>query len=123
MERVNEKANEVLLKLVNKAMNGIDAAVQFSQAQIPEVIHQLLMWNAVSSILIQVLAILIAFTPVVVFVRKWEVICDNDAEASVILNLFTVPFGAILFFTNFDWLKIWLAPKLYLLEYAASLMK
>ena len=120
---MNEKANEVLLKLVNKAMNGIDAAVQFSQAKIPEVIHQFLMWNAVSSILIQVLAILIAFIPVVVFVRKWEVICDNDAEASVILNLFTVPFGAILFFTNFDWLKIWLAPKLYLLEYAASLMK
>lgn len=27
------------------------------------------------------------------------------------------------FWFNFDWLKIWLAPKLYLIEYAASLVK
>lgn len=120
---MNDKANEVLLQLLNKAMKGIDAAVQFSQAQIPDVIHQLLVWNAVISLLSQVLAVIIIAVPVVVCIKKWKLIRKNNAEPVVIVNVFTGVVGAVLFFDNFDWLKIWLAPKLYLIEYAASLMR
>lgn len=50
---MEEQANKILVELLQKASNGIDAAVSFSQAQIPDVIHQLLMWHAVSSAGIQ----------------------------------------------------------------------
>jgi hypothetical protein len=42
---MNEQANKILVELLQKAANGIDAAVSFSQAQIPEVVHQLLVWK------------------------------------------------------------------------------
>ncbi|MFK9827768.1 hypothetical protein ACJENK_24655, partial [Escherichia coli] len=55
---MNEQANKVLSELLQKASNGVDAAVSFSQAQVPDVIHQLLIWNAVSSLMFQAVAIL-----------------------------------------------------------------
>ncbi|OSL33845.1 hypothetical protein [Escherichia albertii] len=42
---MEEQANKILIELLQKASNGIDAAVSFSQAQIPDVVHQLLLWN------------------------------------------------------------------------------
>lgn len=149
---MNEQANKVLAELLQKASSGIDAAVSFSQAQIPDVIHQLLVWNFIHSLIWTVIAL--ASIPLVVwFVRiqckkqeigtigregySWEkgnpryattLIWDYKGE----LNLTIIPFSAVLFgwalfvfstIANPTWLKIWLAPKLYLIEYAASLMK
>ena len=51
----------------------------------------------------------------------------GDDEDIVLLSLLVTSGIAItsivVFFNYFDWLKIWLAPKLYLIEYAASLVK
>ncbi|MEI7177090.1 hypothetical protein [Pectobacterium carotovorum] len=126
---MNEQAQKVLADLLQKASNGIDSAVSFSQAQIPDVVHQLLLWNAVSSALYQLLVV--AFVSVYAFsavraanskeswsnakeiaVIGWIVI---GGLAGLVLILFS--------FKNFDWLKILIAPKLYLLEYAARLIK
>lgn len=41
-----------------KASNGIDAAVSFSQTQLPDVVHQLLLWNMVDSLIKTLIAIL-----------------------------------------------------------------
>jgi hypothetical protein len=149
---MNEQANKTLAELLQKASAGIDAAVSFSQAQIPDVVHQLLVWNFVHSVILTVIAV--ASVPLVVwFVRNqckkqevgiiggegysWErgnpryattLIWDYKGE----LNLTIIPFSAVLFgwavfvisaIANPTWLKIWLAPKLYLIEYAAGLMK
>jgi hypothetical protein len=51
VNKMNEQANKILLGLLQKASDGIDAAVSFSQAQIPDVINQLLIWKAASSFL------------------------------------------------------------------------
>ncbi|EKP8990625.1 hypothetical protein P4K59_005112, partial [Escherichia coli] len=48
---MEEQANKILVELLQKASNGIDAAVSFSQAQIPDVVHQLLLWNMVDSLI------------------------------------------------------------------------
>lgn len=55
---MNEQANKILVDLLQKASNGIDAAVSFSQAQVPDVIHQLLVWSSVQSALFQVFGLL-----------------------------------------------------------------
>ena len=149
---MNEQANKILVELLQKAANGIDAAFSFSQAQIPDVIHQLLVWNLIHSLIMTVIAI--STIPLVtIFVRRqcrkvevgrvgsegysWDrgkpiysptMIWDSKGEISFLL----APGAAVLFFwgvwviavvTEMTWLKIWLAPKLYLLEYAASLIK
>ena len=55
---MEEQANKILVELLKKASNGIDAAVSFSQAQIPDVVHQLLLWNMVDSLIKTLIAIL-----------------------------------------------------------------
>lgn len=146
---MNEQANKILADLLQKASNGIDAAVSFSQAQIPDVVHQLLLWSAVSSIIWQALALIISTVIGNALYRGIKqrgervegrsfrgycyigksIFYDDDGDLSSLGFLSTLVGGIVLaccfatFIGNFDWLKIWLAPKLYLIEYAAHLMK
>lgn len=143
---MNEKANEVLAQLMQRALDGVDAAVDFSQQQIPEVVEQLLTWHLVESLVIGILSA--ATLPVWAYIlyrfRPGQKINpDYDYCSNTKFNLFTdenndpdprIVFVAVVslvvvtcFFSGASDLltacKIWLAPKLYLLEYGASLIK
>lgn len=128
---MNDQANKILIELLQKASDGIDSAVSFSQAQIPDVVHQLLVWNTVSSILFQ-LFILSAIGGYIFAVYK-SIKLSNDryiSDGAIVAAVSAFSVGGVIviglgvaFFAYFDWLKIWLAPKLYLIEYAASLIK
>lgn len=120
---MNEQAQKVLTDLLQRAVTGVDKAVEFSQAQIPDVIHQLLVWNAVSSILIQVFLLILCICIVLVIRWTWKEDDENLMFATMILGVILLLTFTVFIFYNFDWLKIWLAPKLYLLEYTASLVK
>lgn len=127
---MNEQAQQLLVDLIQKASNGIDGAVAFSQAQIPDVVHQLLMWNFTTSILYSAICIslfsglqYLSFKIFKYLRKEWE--GDDFAEypeMMLLLILYALTFIPLLW-VNLDWLKIWLAPKLYLIEYAASLVK
>lgn len=128
---MEEQANKILVELLQKAVGGIDAAVSFSQAQIPDVVHQLLVWNSVSSFLYQLFVILL-ISGYFLSIKKLNYIALNESNSPEKSGLAVVGIVAggivslsffVSFFFYFDWLKIWLAPKLYLLEYAASLIK
>lgn len=140
---MEEQANKILVELLQKASNGIDAAVSFSQAQIPDVVHQLLIWSFVHSALFQVtgLLLLIAAIKLPNFARtarnngeRWTSFDGrpNDGHfissvyydiCTVFVPIFGSIMGVLIIAFNFEWLKIWLAPKLFLIEYAASLVK
>ncbi|MBN4658406.1 hypothetical protein H3284_21090 [Escherichia coli] len=140
---MEEQANKILVELLQKASNGIDAAVSFSQAQIPDVVHQLLIWSFVHSALFQVagLLLLIAAIKLPSFARtarnnseRWTSFDGrpNDGHfissvyydiCTVFVPIFGSIMGVLIIAFNFEWLKILLAPKLFLIEYAASLVK
>jgi len=150
---MNEQANKVLADLLQKASNGIDAAVSFSQAQIPDVVHQLLIWNFTKSLLMTVIAFASVYPVVWILRRSWQRIpdgvfrsgdgysCENgrtkyvptlmwdkygEISFTIMIPAPILVFWATWFFMtvlDLTWLKIWIAPKLYLLEYAASLIK
>lgn len=127
---MNEQANKILADLLQKASNGIDAAVSFSQAQIPDVVHQLLVWNFAVSIIFSLLgaALFVAaqygsWRGIKYLRKQWN--GDHLFEHPEVILIAGLWFMTLLPLTWVDlvWLKIWLAPKLYLIEYAASLMK
>lgn len=160
---MNEQAMKLLTTLVEKATTGIDAAVNFSQAQIPDVIKQLLIWKMSVSLLWMLLAVVVAVVTVIMcraflqhgkkiqsnidFIRDLRARYTNgeisysqyddmkpgefDDEASTdrkikcaIFSACTAILGLVIFISvvDFDWLKIWIAPKFYLVEYAATLV-
>jgi len=128
---MNEQANKILADLLQKASNGIDAAVSFSQAQIPDVIHQLLMWNFAESIIFSLTGILLFLLVqyltfrIFKYLRKeWEDDYFSDhPEDIVVFMLWLLVTLITLTLLDLSWLKIWIAPKLYLIEYASHLVK
>lgn len=126
---MNEQANKALSDLITNAASGLNGAIEFSKQQIPDVIHQLLLWNSVSSILSQIscliLIVLLSLRAARVLARALE---GGDymrfiAAAHLLVGAVLIPLAIIAFFDCFDWLEILIAPKLYLLQYAAHLIK
>lgn len=162
---MREEALKILLDLVRKASEGIDTAVSFSQAQIPDVIQQLLLWNVIYSLIMNAIAIVliggyawltwkgakkgieccIPLTPQQLeynrnetwdhkkhkreewiegagFMRNGKNNIEGGEVFGIVIAGIIVAIASA-FLINADWLKIWVAPKLYLIEYAASIMK
>ena len=130
---MNEQLQKVLADIITRVTSGADAAIQFGKEQIPEVLKQLLIWNFTFSFLIWFSATAIIVGYIVWMFTKFRWWFKNQrstaTEMDAAITVITVVWGIIsfimifVFWCNLDWLKIWVAPKLYLLEYAASLIK
>ena len=143
---MNESMQAAVAAMIEKAISGIDAASNFLAAEIPDVIHQLLMWHMVKSAIMCMVGVSILIGTALILKRvfrkpevddtrsnsyktyyKRTLVFDRDGDidpgvvpvvASGILLTLT---GAC--FINIEWLQIWIAPKVWLIEYAASLVK
>lgn len=127
---MEERAQQALAQLLERAVSGIDATVAFSQAQIPDVVQQLLLWHTVHSVLWSLLAVALLIPPI--FGYRWVIrayrqgdLDGNDAMFAAVMGGIVTVLILVTSLVIFDlsWLKIMLAPKLYLLEYAAELVK
>lgn len=142
---MNEQLQQALAAILNKTMTGVDAGVSFLSAEIPDAIHQLLMWKMIESMLFFVLGIIVICLTMV-FIRSQyrravektdsygssyyvpTMVFDNRGDVSpgciifaVIATVGMLTGGALI--SGLSWLQILIAPKIYLIEYAASLAK
>lgn len=109
----------------------VDALYQ----QAPEVVEQLLMWHGIESLIqfiVGILCLSFIFVHYKIACRIYEKNGVSEWDDSFYYWLLTVfsgilvsvlSFGAMIDLINLKWLKIWLAPKVYLLEYLADLVK
>jgi hypothetical protein len=127
-----EQLNIALAKLIEQATAGIDASTSFLTAQVPDVILQLLMWNFALNLTYFVLGILTLFFCIYLWrkiYRTLEVMdgrSSTDHEDAIIIGggiLSAVLVLPAFIFLNITWLQIWIAPKVWLLEYGATLVK
>lgn len=119
---MSPELQQALAEVIKSAVSAKD----FIIGQIPEVIQQLLMWYGVKSFLFFLCGILLALIIVylnyrqVVFVKERE-LWDEPALVLNLLQLFWL--FPISFLINIQWLQIWIAPKVWLIEYASKLIK
>jgi len=137
---MNEQLQQALAALLNKTVAGVEAGASFLQTELPDVIQQLLTWKLASSILT---AIICAISIALIFVTfkainrgvkseqgLWH---DYDSPFNglsfcgflfyILGSVGCIPLAFELFSNAGVALQIWLAPKIYLIEYAASLAK
>lgn len=135
---MTDQMQNVLAGLIEQAVASVDAAVEFSKAEIPQVIEQLLIWKFAQSSVYTLLALAIF---VAIYFGWKRVIAAVKAEIEKHPSsynrseavMFALPVGAGLAtflsgalavaWFNLTWLQILVAPKLYLLEYGARLLK
>ena len=126
MEELENTANEALRLIIDNAA----AAKDFILAELPDVVQQLLIWKFCESLACCVPAILIVVAIIawVRFVKKrWQKIKENEPVVFFggILSCVTIIVGLLISIKliNLTWLQIWLAPKIYVIEYASNLVK
>lgn len=121
-----------LAVIIDKATSAVETGVAFLSAQIPDVIHQLLMWHFTLDILVIVVpGLFLAFMVWLCFkVRKTSWFYDYSDVVSfpaflllMITSISCVIWVISSFHSILDAVQIWIAPKIWLIEYAANLVK
>ena len=105
--------------------------MNFLVAEIPDVIHQLLVWNLVKSVVIAALCLagIVGIYLVIRFIyKKVEESDYRDHSTTVLLGVLLGGLGGVpwvlgISHHTLNALQIWLAPKVWLIEYAAKLVK
>ena len=132
---MNESLQQALAGILNKTMAGVEAGVSFLSAELPDVIQQLLVWKLAQSPVL--LALGVSFLVLSAYllrkglknmkeegVKTWTNRQEHRYVAPYIISAFAVSIGFVMSMVNgATALQIWLAPKIYLIEYAASLAK
>jgi len=123
---MNEQLQTELLKIVTNINNGVESAWGFLTEQTPEIIQQLLIWYLVDSALGLGIAISIAIAVRFIFLKyvKSEKSTDEGRCIGCIVSWVCV-------FCCFIWgicclssiVKLWIAPKVWLLEYITAMVK
>jgi len=126
----NNNVENAVVEIINKAIQGIDSTTDFLLSEIPEVIQQLLMWNFAKSLIISIVLLLSVVLSLSFgfkllrgdFIKLLPQLHDLRFGICCGLAFFAVINFYELLYSN-DWLMIWLAPKVWLIEYAANLVK
>jgi hypothetical protein len=122
---MNEEINAKLLQYLEKTETTLESIVDFSSDQVPEIIEQLIMFNLVMSGAYVSLGILLllAIFPVCKIANSFD---DKDL-CSMFKSVGSGCLGTIsmiMICSEMSTLiKCWIAPKLFVLEYIANLIK
>lgn len=127
-EALEAKASELLVKMIDVTVQSLSDVVDFGKQQIPEVIHQLIMWNITKVSIWMIVGVVIAVFLCQVGNRFKPGL--NQAEkglgtfVQVIFWVVGLAVGGSMFVTNLLQVAyIVIAPKVWLIEYAAQLIK
>lgn len=119
---------DVTGKVVDIGIDAGEKAVTLLSAEIPDVIKQLLFWKFTESILHFLLAIFLLVVYFVLEKRTFSECKKLQNEDAWMLYFFPgsivrVVLGTVIFcLFNLTWIKIWIAPKVYLIEYVSNLL-
>ena len=123
------KYEEVLGKFLQTTLDTAEKVGEFAVAQLPELVQQALNWYFAYGLIQLVAGIALAIFAVVADVKmfKWAAKYDEgDMLFGVWGVLGMIPrvptWVAVFHLVNFQWLKIWIAPKLWLVEFATKLV-
>ncbi|MEQ9723982.1 hypothetical protein ABQG65_22910 [Yersinia alsatica] len=124
---MSEQTNKIISDLLLKASNGIDSAVTFSQAQMPDVIEQLMRWK-MASYGLRVFTCILLLALMCFFIRRsWQWYEGYEKETAGFVGLLlsgaiTLISLLVLFANVGNAIQLWFAPKVWLIEYAADLI-
>jgi hypothetical protein len=133
MSETINKLDTALSDLISKATETGPKIVDWLCVQVPDLVNEILIWNSAQSAIECVFG---AFLVLVVPTLWWKFLARDHMFGSKkprpedglwvlygLGSIFTVVPSLIIggHYVNFTWLKIYLAPKLYLLEYISAL--
>jgi hypothetical protein len=131
---MNNELQIQLADMIKSSLSSAHTAKEFLVSQLPVVVHQALVWHFITSFLSFLISVAVFSAPILLVVhcvkawkRKDEWIYWKYSgvapEALLLLIPLIIVFLVGSLFFSLSWLQIWVAPKLWLLQYASSLIK
>lgn len=127
-QQLEAKASELLVKMIDVTVQSVSDVVEFGKQQIPEIIQQLLMWNALKASIWVIVAVVFSVFLCTMVNRAKPKLDKLESGFGTFIQilgwLIAVVVGGSVFMINLlQAAYIWIAPKVWLIEYAAELIK
>lgn len=123
---MSNNLDNALAEIINKAASGVDDAVIFISGQIPDVVSQVLLFELTWNLLISSIS-LFSFLFFAFIAKKGfkEEFGKSELNIEAATGGVSLSLISLIFFVLYmeEVLKIWIAPKIFLIEYAADLVK
>jgi len=130
-----------LEKALDKALNSLEKGIDFMSDQLPAYIKELLVWFTIQELIYAIIGLILLIAVPLMATRSIKNIYNSDKDGSFkkgkfncdILNTGgqTIVFGIVMVtiiataagiaLINLEWLKIMVAPKVWLVEYLVRL--
>lgn len=111
-------SEQLIVDTINQTKDALSSGFTFAKDQVPDLIQQLIYWKIGQNIFFLILGLVLIWISVKVF--------NKIKEDEMLIVPVTVLAGlgvAATVGSTMELLQLTLAPKIYLIEYAASLMK
>ncbi len=120
---MKEELMAQVLPILEKTKEGILKAVEIVQAEMPELIQQVLAWNFTISLIGCIVGWVIFVLGICLFQLIHKEVKDTSDNGCQAISLALLVPGLLMGVLNLTWLKIAIAPKLFLIEYVTNLIK
>lgn len=126
---MDKQLQQAVAALIEKSLKAFESGADFMAAQLPDVVQQLLMWHMALSATKAAAAVLLFVVLVIATFKGYKVAkaYERMYDAWFLLAMGSTIGWIIGGFTttalwNLTWLQIWVAPKIFLIEYAARMV-
>ena len=121
---------DVLGKFLQSTLDTAEKVGEFAVAQLPELVQQALNWYFAYGLIQFVAGIALAIFAIVVDVKLFKSALKTESDDDVMFGVYgvlgmiprAIVWIAVFKMVNLQWLKIWIAPKLWLVEFATKLV-
>lgn len=136
---MNEQLQMELTKIITNINKGTESVWEIVNKQTPDIINQLLWWYGIWNFMLFIISIsLLVIVPFCFYKLSLKIIKiekskaeendKSDSPACMFYTGFMIISGVLSLvficnYINLTWLKIWLAPKVWLLDYIISYVK
>ena len=134
---MNNQLQQAMVEIINKTVNSMDSSVNFMEAQLPDVIKQVLMFHIINGVVFGLIGIICIVLPIVIIIKAakkkkegfWykkyfgKLVLTRQGVATFATLSCIAVYGICTVGSLMTALQIWVAPKLWLMEYAANLVK
>ena len=115
-----------LIEAYESLLTNLTTIQDFVIEETPIVLQQVLAWEFAVNLIWFIIGLVLLITVIVVIVTLMkQAIKENNDEAPLIiliLGIFVGIFPLIIVISTIDWLKILIAPKIFLIEYLSNLI-
>lgn len=124
---MNEQLQQAFLSILADVTQGTKNAITFLSGEIPDIIQQLLVWKATEYGALTLISFIFLFFFTRTTVKQLKADPNLDEFETFLLltaGLLLAIAAIIVFFANlFPFLQVLIAPKIFLIEFAAELIK